>query len=118
MNPVALVVDDESAMRLLLRDYLEILGYDADLAENGRSAISLGARRAYEVALIDLSLPDISGIEVIRELRERSPSTHCIVVSGNLRGHHDAELAALGIRHYLEKPLGLETLRTAFADLA
>jgi two-component system NtrC family response regulator len=116
MSRPALVIDDEPAMRLLLRDYLEVLGYAADCAEDGRSALAYARSRSYDLALVDVSLPDVSGLEVIRDLRTLAPGLRCVVVSGNLRERHDAELDALGVTHYLEKPIALETLRAAVSD--
>ncbi|MEU5853640.1 response regulator, partial [Saccharopolyspora shandongensis] len=66
-----LVVDDEHAVRDVLRRYLERSGYEADLAEDGETALRLFAEREPDLVVLDLMLPGVGGLEVCRRVRDR-----------------------------------------------
>lgn len=70
-----LVVDDEARIRRLLRMYLERENYAIDEAENGDEAITKGLEANYDLILLDLMMPGTDGIEVCRQIREKS-DTH------------------------------------------
>lgn len=70
-----LVVDDEARIRRLLRMYLERENYAIDEAENGDEAIAKGLEANYDLILLDLMMPGTDGIEVCRQIREKS-DTH------------------------------------------
>ncbi|MEV6232065.1 response regulator transcription factor [Saccharopolyspora shandongensis] len=66
-----LVVDDDAAVRDVLRRYLERSGYEVDLAEDGETALRLFAEREPDLVVLDLMLPDVGGLEVCRRVRDR-----------------------------------------------
>ncbi len=104
-----LIVDDEKAIQTFLRSALEDNGFDVITAATGRSALELAVARKPDVILLDLSLPDMDGLEVLRRLREWS-SVPVIVVSA--RGEETDKIAGLdkGADDYLTKPFGAEEL--------
>jgi two-component system KDP operon response regulator KdpE len=104
-----LVVDDEPQIRRFLRPALENQGYQVLEAENGQAALVQANTHAPDVILLDLALPDISGIEVLRQLREWC-GVPVIILSA--RGGEAAKVEALdiGADDYLAKPFGVEEL--------
>ena len=104
-GPHVLVVDDEPAIRRFLRTTLTAHGYEVAEAAGGQEALEAVARRAPDMILLDLGLPDIDGVEVTRRLREWS-EVPIIVVS--VRSAEADKVAALdaGADDYLTKPFG------------
>ncbi len=104
-----LVVDDERAIQRFLRPSLEENGFAVLEASTGRAALDLAVARKPDVILLDLSLPDMDGLEVLKRLREWT-SAPVIVVSA--RGQESDKIAGLdrGADDYLTKPFGVEEL--------
>jgi len=104
-----LVVDDERAIQRFLRASLEENGFAVIDASTGKSAIDLAVSRKPDVVLLDLTLPDLDGLVVLKRLREWS-SAPVIVVSA--RGQESDKIAGLdlGADDYLIKPFGVEEL--------
>jgi two-component system KDP operon response regulator KdpE len=104
-----LVVDDEPQIRRALAINLRARGYDVELAETGERALELAARTHPDVVVLDLGLPGIDGIEVIRGLRGWS-SVPIIVLS--VREGETDKVAALdaGADDYVTKPFGMDEL--------
>ncbi|HEY5887367.1 MAG TPA: response regulator transcription factor [Acidimicrobiales bacterium] len=104
-----LVVDDEAPMVRALSTNLRARGYDVDLAVSGEQALRVAAKRHPDAVILDLSLPGIDGIDVLRELRgwTRVP---IIIVSA--RRAEDDKVAALdaGADDFLAKPFGMGEL--------
>lgn len=65
-KPKILVVDDEKGLRIGVQRLLEMEGFEVDTAENGTDGIKLGTEKEYDLAIIDLKMPDIEGIEVLK----------------------------------------------------
>lgn len=109
-NPVSvLVVDDEPPIRRFLRTSLAVQNYRVSEAEDGGSALDLLAREKPDLVILDLGLPDIDGIELIRRIRATS-RVPVVVLSS--RGDERAKVEALelGADDYLTKPFGMEEL--------
>jgi two-component system KDP operon response regulator KdpE len=105
-----LVVDDEPSLRRLLRTSLDAQGYRVLEAGTGRGAIEIIAHDAPEVVPLDLGLPDMDGLEVIRRVRANGATTPIIVLSS--RGDERGKVAALdlGADDYVTKPFGMSEL--------
>lgn len=103
LAPMVLVIDDEPQIRRLLRVTLEANGYRVSDAVNGHDGIVQAAQRRPEVILLDLGLPDLDGIEVLRRLREW---TQIPVIILSVRDREDDKIAALdaGADDYVTKP--------------
>jgi two-component system KDP operon response regulator KdpE len=106
---VVLVIEDESPIRRFLRAGLEGQGYTLVEAETGRGGIAQAATRAPDLVLLDLGLPDVDGLEVVRRIREWS-STPILVLTA--RGQEADKIRALdaGADDYVTKPFAMGEL--------
>jgi two-component system, OmpR family, KDP operon response regulator KdpE len=109
MNPTILLIEDDAQIRRFLRASLVTQGYDLLEAETGKEGLALAASRVPDVVLLDLGLPDMEGLEVIRQLRAWS-GVPIIVLSA--RGQERDKVANLdaGADDYLTKPFGVGEL--------
>jgi DNA-binding response OmpR family regulator len=114
MNPgTVLVVDDEPEVRLLLQDFLSDRGYDVLLAADASEALaSLGAHRP-DLVLLDVALPGMDGVEVLRRMAAIDPALRVIVITANTDIGLTAELLGLGAVDYIPKPFDLDYLDQA-----
>jgi two-component system KDP operon response regulator KdpE len=104
-----LVVEDEPPIRRLLRASLAAQNYRVIEAENGQGALDLLARERPEIVIIDLGLPDMDGIELIRRIRTTSEVPIVVLSSrSNIRSKVDA--LELGADDYVTKPFNMEEL--------
>jgi two-component system KDP operon response regulator KdpE len=103
MKPVALIIDDEVQIRRLLRVALEGENYDVHEAETGRQGLVEIANRPPAVILLDLGLPDMDGLEVLKRLREWSEAPVLVL---SVRDDESGKVAALdaGAEDYVTKP--------------
>jgi len=105
-----LIVDDDVAMRETLTDILEDKGYRVDCADTGRAALDKTEKRSFDVALIDLKLPDIEGTALLGRLLAACPEMACFIVTGH--ASMQTAIAALrdGAVDYFVKPLHIEKM--------
>jgi two-component system, OmpR family, KDP operon response regulator KdpE len=104
-----LVVDDEAPIRRALEANLRARGYDVDLAATGEQALDLAAKRHPDAVILDLGLPGMDGIDVVRGLRGWS-AVPILILSA--RGAEPDKVAALdeGADDYVAKPFGMDEL--------
>ena len=105
-----LVVDDEPPIRRFLRTSLRAQGYHVLEAADGSTALDLIGRNPPDVIVLDLGLPDIDGVEVIRRLRHRGSTVPVIVLSSRTDEPGKVEALDLGADDYVTKPFGMEEL--------
>ena len=108
-KPIALVIDDEAQMRRLLRISLEGAAYRVFEAETGERGLQEAASRKPDVIILDLGLPDLDGLEVIKRLREWTVTP---VVILSVRDSQEEKVAALdaGADDYVTKPFHTDEL--------
>lgn len=108
-KPLALVVDDEVQIRRLLRLVLEAEGYRVADAATGQAGLVEAAQRPPDVVLLDLGLPDLDGVAVLRRLREWSAAPVLVL---SVRDQDDVKVAALdaGADDYVTKPFSTPEL--------
>jgi two-component system, OmpR family, KDP operon response regulator KdpE len=104
-----LVVDDEPQIVRALRINLKARGYEVDAAPDGRTALELAARRHPDVVVLDLGLPDMEGVEVIRGLRGWL-SVPIIVLSARHASDEKVKALDVGADDYVTKPFGMDEL--------
>jgi two-component system KDP operon response regulator KdpE len=104
-----LVVDDEPQIRNALRTNLRARGYEVDLAPDGEGALKLAANRHPDVVILDLGLPGIDGVEVIKGLRGWS-EVPIIVLSVRENESDKVEALDAGADDYVTKPFGMDEL--------
>jgi len=109
-KPKVLVVDDEKGLRLGTKRLLELEGYSVDTAENGTEGIALGTKTAYDLALIDLKMPDKDGIEVLSEISKVHPTTICFITTAYASYDTAIESTKIGAFSYIPKPFLPEEL--------
>ncbi len=104
-----LVIDDDSSITFYIRSVLEGQGYDVIVAENGRDSEMFASSHCPDVILLDLGLPDMDGVAVLKKIRSWS-SVPVIVVSS--RQHEDDKVRALenGADDYVQKPFSTQEL--------
>ncbi len=104
-KPAVLIIDDENQIRRLLRFTLEDAGYAVREAETGHGGLVAAAHSPPDAVILDLGLPDLSGIEVLKRMREWSPLPVLIL---SVFGQEGSKIAALdaGADDYLTKPFG------------
>ncbi len=110
-SPTLLIVDDEANIRLFLEDILSQDGYDIVTAENGEVAIEQIAQRHFDLALIDLKLPGIDGIQLLKAIRQKSAETMTIVLTAHASLDSAVEALRQGANDYLFKPCKPADLR-------
>jgi CheY-like chemotaxis protein len=103
-------VDDDADICHNLADILADLGYQVDTAHNGPAALELVRRRAYDVALVDLKMPCMDGIELCRQIRGLRASTVAVIVTAYAGGDAPAAARAAGVWRVLPKPVDLPLL--------
>jgi|GEM_PF-3546 len=109
-GPRILVVDDEPNVLATLKMALSVEGYEVDVAGDLTLARRRAQKETYAAALIDVGLPDGSGIDLLRELREGQGDITCIMMSGQATIPVAVEATLLGARDFLEKPVSTDRL--------
>jgi diguanylate cyclase (GGDEF)-like protein len=102
-RPAILVVDDEAPVRRFLKIILERLNYDVETATGGAEAISMARQKSYDVVLTDLVMPRVDGLRVIREVKESSPETEVVVITGYPSSDTIVAATRAGALDYLPK---------------
>jgi DNA-binding NtrC family response regulator len=114
-RPLAFVVDDEPLVVKTLSASLNRAGYDATAFSNGPAAIEALANTRPLLVLLDLALPEMDGLEVLRRIREAAPEVAVVMVSGQGTIKAAVEALKLGASDFLEKPLSQIRLEAALA---
>jgi DNA-binding response OmpR family regulator len=105
-----LVIDDDVAVRESHEAMLKANGYEVDVAENGKEAIDKSKANFYNLALVDLRLPDMDGIELLTAMRETVPKTVKIIITGYPSQENAIEAVNRGADGYMVKPYTMEEL--------
>ena len=105
-----LIVDDEADIRASLTGVLSDEGLRVLQAEDGRQALDLVSREQPELVLLDIWMPDLDGIQVLRELKESGASAEVVVISGHGNIETAVKATKLGAFDFIEKPFSLEGL--------
>jgi UDP-3-O-[3-hydroxymyristoyl] N-acetylglucosamine deacetylase len=110
MAETILIVDDEEQIRASLRGVLADEGFRVVEADNGRSALAAIAAEHPRLVLLDIWMPEIDGIELLRQIQERHPGTSVIVISGHGNIETAVRATQLGAVDFIEKPFSLDGL--------
>jgi len=105
-----LIVDDEADIRTSLSGVLSDEGLRVLQAEDGRQALDLAGRERPELVLLDIWMPDLDGIQVLRQLKEAESSPEVVVISGHGNIETAVKATKLGAFDFIEKPFSLEGL--------
>lgn len=105
-----LVVDDDEGVRKCLSEILEEAGYVVKCVENGQQAILASHEDFFNVALIDIQLPDMGGIELLGKLKKTEPEIIKIIITGHASLNNSIEALNRGADSYVLKPFDPEKL--------
>jgi CheY-like chemotaxis protein len=108
-----LVVDDEPLVRDLLVQFLSLRGYRALGVKDGAEALSMVEQAPPDLILLDLFMPGMDGVEVLRQLRQREYTGGVIIITGSHDEERLDEAWALGPQEVIGKPIDLERLLTS-----
>lgn len=111
MNKTILIVDDEKNIRMTLEKSLSSTGYEVETAINGENGLQKLEENEYPVILLDMKLPGINGIEVLRKINENNINTRVIMVTGYGNVETAVEAMKMGAVDYLRKPFKPEEIK-------
>jgi len=109
-TPSILVVDDDAQIRTLFRRILEDAGYFVAEAASGREGFRFVRDRFFEVVVMDISMPDMDGFELLRAIRSELPDVKALIVSGYMARTFLSIAQKLGAAATLDKALASESL--------
>ena len=108
-----LIIEDDTTIRLTVRDVLTRQGYEVELADNGKDGLGLFAKRSYELVLLDLRLPDMSGLDVLRSVRETDEQALVVIMTAFPEVRTAVATLKAGAYDYLNKPFENDDLKEA-----
>jgi DNA-binding NtrC family response regulator len=112
-----LVVEDDERIRSLFEDALAVLGYQVTTASTGGRAIELIQGQLFDTVICDIRMPEMDGLEILREIKRHDPSVEVVMVTGYPTVNTAVEALKLGAYDYLAKPVRLDELQHLMARL-
>ena len=109
-KPKVLIVDDEKGLRIGAQRLLTRENYDVTTAENGTDGIKFGTETEFDLAVIDLKMPDVDGLEVLQQIKAKYPNTVCFIATAFASYETAVEATRLGAHSYIPKPFTPEEL--------
>ncbi len=109
-HPRILVIDDDENIRIVFKMNLENRGYEVDSAANGQEALDKVSKRFYNIALIDIKLPDMEGTALLNTFTETRPKMKKIIITGFPTLENAMKAVNEGADGYILKPVKIETL--------
>ena len=117
MSAEVLIVEDDAAMRRLLETFIGEIGHTVAGVGSGQEGIALYTELKPELVLLDIKLPDIDGLQVLKRLKALDPACRVVIMSSYSNTHTVAEAMKLGVENYLTKPTPLPELRVLIDKL-
>jgi len=105
-----LIAEDDPALASFVKKGLEAEHYAVDVSEDGEQARALAAEFNYDLLVLDLNLPGLDGVSILRQVRTRKPSTPILILSGRSRIEDRVQCLDLGADDYLVKPFSFAEL--------
>ena len=112
-RPRILVVDDEENLCAFMKLMLAKEGYDVVTTVSAREALDLLSDDGMDLVFTDLMMPEMSGLDLVKKLREMRPETECVVMTAYASVDSAIEALKLGAADYIPKPFDLEYLDQA-----
>jgi DNA-binding NtrC family response regulator len=113
-----LFADDEKSLQEFMRTELPRLGHEVTVCPDGRAALKALEKTSFDAAILDLRMPGITGIEVLEQLKQTSPDTEAIVMTGHASMETAIEAVRLGAFDYITKPCKLSEIETILQKVA
>jgi DNA-binding response OmpR family regulator len=117
MKPCILIVDDEPNVRLNYRVTLETEGFEVREASDGGAALRELADKDFDLAILDMRMPEMDGLELLESMRERNIQTPVVIITAYGDIPHAVRAMKLGAIDFLEKPLTPEVLRSTVGEI-
>jgi DNA-binding NtrC family response regulator len=111
-----LVIDDDPTIRNTVEAALKLEGYIIETAKTGKEAIEKSKENFYNLALIDIRLPDLEGTQLLKKLKERTPKTRKIIITGYPTMPNAVEAVNKNADAYLIKPVEMEKILETVKD--
>lgn len=113
-----LVIDDTKNIRMLLTTCLELNGYEVITANNGKQAIEIFKSTPLDLAFLDIKLPEMSGTEVLRRVRELNILIPVVIMTAFATVKNAVECTKLGAVAYLQKPFTADKVKTVLSQIS
>jgi DNA-binding response OmpR family regulator len=113
-----LIIDDERAVASALADAVRLEGHDADVAHSASEGLAAIDAGPPDLLFLDLVMPGITGVELLKQIRQRHPQLAIVVVTGRAAPMDLDEVRRLGVTDVVEKPWVLKRLDEALGRLA
>jgi CheY-like chemotaxis protein len=110
-------VDDEVPVASLLADAIQLQGHQTTVVHRGQDALARLGEASYDAVFLDVLMPGMSGVELLRGIRAAHPALPVVVITGHAREEELDELRRLGVSEVIEKPFVLNNLGDALAGL-
>jgi len=111
-----LIVDDDENIRKVLTTILEDEGYDVESVDTAKKAIERTRRKFYNLALIDIRLPDMEGIELLTKMKNTTPKIRKLIITGYPTLQNAVEAVNRGADAYIMKPFDMEKVLEEIKD--
>ncbi len=111
-----LIVDDEQNIRELLKSILSDIG-EVYEAENGKQGLFIFNRELPDIVLLDIMLPDISGIELLQEIREKNKEVHVVMITAYETIKSVIDIMNINISGYITKPFIIKEVREKIKEI-
>jgi two-component system response regulator AtoC len=108
--PRILLIDDEEGITIALKALFELKGFDFLSAPTGKEGLSLAVKELPDLVLLDHFLPDVKGLEILKEIKSTQPEIAVIMITGYGEVKEAVEAMKLGAAHYFQKPIDLDEL--------
>jgi DNA-binding NtrC family response regulator len=115
--PLLLVIDDEPNVLTIVERFARQMGFEVETRANPTEALAELSKLGPDVAIVDLQMPDVGGLDVLKAIRSADPECHVILMTGNPTIDSAVEAVKLGARDYLQKPLDFERLGHLLTDV-
>lgn len=106
-----LLVEDDANVAMMLCDNMTWWGHEVKLANSGKAAVNETARQRFDLALLDIMLPDGFGYEFIPEIRKSQPDLKIITMTGHNTPEMERRARKQGITYYMAKPVNIKELK-------
>ena len=109
--PRVMIADDEEDICSRLKEELVADGYEVLTAANGKEALKLSKANKFDLAIIDIVMPEVDGIAVLKSIKQDSPNTKVIMLTGYPNVYHAIESKKHGAEEFMGKPFSIDELK-------
>src|SRR6516225_11119883 len=113
-----LFVDDEKSLQEFMRSELPRLGHEVTVCPDGRTALKTLEKSSFDVAILDLRMPGMTGIELLEQLKQSTPDTEAIVMTGHESMETAIDAMRIGALDYITKPCKLAEIEAVLHKVA